>query len=144
MASQVTPGLEAMTNQAIPSIVAALLAASTPPQQLSPQAVISANRVVITSSGLTLILSAANIFGPVIIPLPPPRETTVPDVLGMTVPDAAAAIRAADLRMRELYDLPRDRTFTPIIEDQGRDGGTTVKVGTEVTVTVKLHPGAGP
>ena len=70
MASQATSDLEARFNQAIASDIAHTLAALTPPQQLSPQAVISANKVLITSSGLTLTVSVADISGPAIVHVP--------------------------------------------------------------------------
>jgi hypothetical protein len=70
IAAQATQDLERRFNQAIGSAVAQVLAGLTPPQQLSPQAVISAFKVVITASGLVLTLSVADIFGSAIVPVP--------------------------------------------------------------------------
>ena len=70
MAQALTPDLEGRFNQAIASKVAQVLAELAPPQQLSPQAVISAHRVVITSESLTLALSVADIFGSAVVPIP--------------------------------------------------------------------------
>ena len=119
------------------------LAELTPPQQLAPGTVISANHVGITQAGLALTVSLANISGPALIPLQPPPETTVPDVYGFTVSDAQIAMQKAHLRMRTIDDGRPDRFTIPTVEDENPEAGTTVQVGTMVICTLKVHKGAG-
>jgi PASTA domain len=140
---QATPDLEARFNQGISANVATTLAGLTPPQQLAPATVISANHVVITHGGLALNVSLANISGPALVPLQAPPQTTVPDVYGLTVPDALKAIEEAHLRMRTIDDGRPDRFTIPTVEDESPEPGATVPLGTVVTCTLKVHRGAG-
>lgn len=138
VAGYATPIVEAMVNQAIPSQVAQALAGQNPPQQLSPQAVISANRVAITSSELTLTLTVADIFGEPLVNLP---TTTVPDVRGETVGKAGQAMTAAQLKMEVVADSAPTTglSYDPVVEWTDPDGGTVVPVGSVVVATVKAY-----
>jgi hypothetical protein len=71
MAAQATTYLEQNFNLAIPQGVAQALAELDPPQQLSPNAVISAYKVDIKPAELTLTLSIADLSEPAIVPIPP-------------------------------------------------------------------------
>lgn len=136
VAGLVTPAVEALINQATPLTIAQALAGQTPPQQLSPQAVISANIVAVTNSALTLTLTVADIFGEPFVNLP---TTTVPDVIGDTLEKARQALTAAQLKMSVTYDSAQtdDLTDVPVVEFEDPDPGQTVPVGSEVVVTVK-------
>lgn len=71
MTGQATTYLEQNFNLAIPQKVAQALAKLDPPQQLSPNAVISARKVDIQPAGLTLTLSIADLSETAIVPIPP-------------------------------------------------------------------------
>lgn len=124
MANQVTPTVETLVNQAIPAAVAAQLASANPPQKLSPTAVISANKISIGASSLTLTLTIADIFGPPIVPI---QTTTVPDVLDEELAQARADLRAAHLGIKVLGS----RKY---VTDQIPKSGEVVPVDTVVTV----------
>lgn len=106
--------------------------------ELSPQAVISAGPVTMTPAGLTLTFSVADIFGPALIPIPPPVFTTVPDVIGFTVRKAGDAMRAAHLRMTTSdAGSPVSQTVIRIVDATDPEPGTSVVEGTLVTAYLK-------
>jgi hypothetical protein len=138
-----TAQVEVMFNQGIASRVAQALGALKDPMQLAPLAAISANKVVITHGGLGLTLSITNLFGPALIPAATPTDTTVPDVIGDTVPDAKTAMEAAHLRMTTVDDGRPDGVTIHTVEDTNPEAGTIVPAGTVVVATLKVHAGAG-
>lgn len=106
--------------------------------ELSPEAVISAGPVTMAPTGLTLTFSVADIFGPALIPIPPPVYTTVPDVIGFTVLKAGDAMRAAHLRMTTSdAGSPVSQTVILIVDDTDPEPGTSVVEGTLVTAYLK-------
>ena len=135
MAGQVTPDLEGRFNQAIASNIAQILAKRTPPQQLSPPAVISAHRVVITPAGLTLTLSIADIFGPALIPKGE-NMTAVPNVVGDDVPTAQAAMASASLYFEGEKGGSSPRLDVPTVVKTTPPAYTSVQKGTMVTCLI--------
>jgi hypothetical protein len=135
MAGQVTPDLEAKFNQAIPPNIDKALAGRNPPLQLSPSAVISARRVVITNAGLTLTLSIADIFGPALIPAED-NMTIVPNVVNDDVPTAEKKIGAASLYFEGEKGGSSPRLDVPTVVKTTPAASTHVQKGTMVTCLI--------
>ena len=141
MAGQVTPDVENKFNQAIPPKVAQAVAGLTPPQQLAPQAVISASKVVITSSGLALSLSVADLFGPALIPVPP-RMAVIVSLL-----EAAGTQRTIQVTVTDpVTNAPITSATVRVSDDFSRIKASGVTDGTgnaELTYTWCSEPGNG-
>jgi hypothetical protein len=135
LADEGTPVLEAMVNQAIPPQVNNILAKLPTPSQMSPQGVVSLFKVVTGPGGVDVNVSLADIFGPAIVPITVPPETTVPAVKGMTVDQARAEMSSHHLRM-----IPVTVGKGTTISGTDPGGGETVPQGSVVVAYV----GSGP
>jgi hypothetical protein len=141
VASTVASMLESQANQSIASLVASTLEKDFG-ERLTQSAVISADLVIINSSGIVLNLSIGDIFGPGVVPIQV-NTTKVPEVIGLDPATAMRNLQAAHLQMAiKDYEYSYN-VDSPIIAAQEPSPGTPLQEDSYVYVVVRA-PKKGP
>jgi serine/threonine-protein kinase len=70
----------------------------------------------------------------------PPKEVTVPDVSGLTIPEASARLEQAGLKLGSTTEQFSDSVPTGLVISQSPAAGQKVKEGSPVNITVSKGP----
>jgi hypothetical protein len=152
-ASEVASVVAAEINQMIPSIASGALANMN--RQLTPTAVISLERAVITGSGIGLIASVSDLFGPGIEPIPislravispPPRYGEPIDYTVEVVEDTATGQAVPGATVKITTPAPTEtkpQNIDTVTETTGSNGLATFPQLTLQSVELPVFNGKG-